>query len=58
MIITELIDIFTEYRNGNKDIFNNLYTDKVQYKRYIYNEGHFVIADESVAKVVNNTYRL
>ena len=58
MIITELIDIFAEYRNGNKDIFNNLYTDKVQYKRYIYNEGHFVIADESIAKVVNNTYRL
>lgn len=58
MIITELIDVFKEYRNGNQDVFNILYTDKVQYKRYIYNEGHFVIVDESVAKVVNNTYKL
>ena len=58
MIITELINVFKEYRNGNQDVFNILYTDKVQYKRYIYNEGHFVIVDESVAKIVNNTYKL
>lgn len=62
VIITELIEVFKEYRNGNKDIFDSLYSDKVKYTysdgMKEYDECHFIIVDASAAKVTNNVYRL
>lgn len=31
IIIAELIDVFKEYRNGNKEIFDTLYRDEIEY---------------------------
>lgn len=62
MIHIELIEVLQEYRNGNKDILNTLYSDKVKYcycdGMKIYDSGQFLIIDEGIARIINTTYRL
>lgn len=62
VINTELIDILKEYRSGNKDIINTLYSDKVKYSycdgMKIYDSGQFLIIDEGISKIINTAYRL
>ena len=50
MIHIEIIEVLQEYRNGNKDILNTLYSDKVKYKNNsgfkFYDRSQFVILDQ------------
>lgn len=52
-----LFDIFTEYRNGNKKIFDTLYSDNVKRNKCKdYENGELVINDEGLNNLVNFLY--
>lgn len=62
MIHIEIIEVLQEYRNGNKDILNTLYSDKVKYKNNsgfkFYDRSQFVILDNGIRSISNKTYNL
>lgn len=62
MIHIEIIEVLQEYRNGNKDILNTLYSDKVKYKNNsgfkFYDRSQFVILDNGIRSISNKTYNI
>ncbi|MBQ3161829.1 MAG: hypothetical protein IJC04_06850 [Oscillospiraceae bacterium] len=62
IIIAELIDVFKEYRNGNKEIFDTLYRDKIETKtsdngeELIYQGSSLVINDEGLNNHICTMY--
>ena len=73
MIKIELIDVFNEYRNGNKKIFDTLYRDEVEYTYgnkqdddtefdedddgRKYKRSHFKLTDINLERIIINRYR-
>lgn len=56
VINIELIEIFREYRNGNKDIFNTLYTDGVIKDYILYRRSDLKINDKGLDCCVKGWY--
>ena len=72
IIIAELIEIFQEYRNGNKKIFDTLYKDEVEYTYgnkqdddtefeenddgRKYKRSHFKLTDINLERIIINRY--